>query len=354
MLRNLLAMAAVFLVGGLVAAQPAPKKPDPNALVTKVYDLKPILGEKGKANGFADTDAKKLLRDLYMPLGKGKANGFADMDAVFKVIFDSLPELRDLNPGADGPQLVERDNGKLEVRAAAKTHEELKDLIEAMTRLVDIAVDVKATVYEFDPATFDKLVKALPKDGRGKPGSPVLYATGEESEDEALAGGLEKALAEVNKILKTGRQVQNSTARFVNGVEATFAARQSVLTFHNHVVNQKPEGPPQFVKEGFKLVGLPVVSVDRRFVRMKLTEQSVVVTRMKKVDVGEVVDKQNLVIQSPELEDLGTSGSAVVADGGTAIFRLAYAPKDKVWVVVLHPSIFIQAEEDELKKQEKK
>jgi hypothetical protein len=328
--RNMLAAVAVFAVVGPVAAQPAPKKADPKALVTKVYDLKPLLGEKGKASGFADTEA------------------------VLKVIFDALPALRELKPGTDGPQVIERDGGKLEVRAPADVHSELKDLIEAMARLADIAVDVKAEVYELDAATFDKLVQALPKVGRGKPGSPVLFATGEESEEEALAGGLNKALAESNKILKTARQIQNSTARFTNGLEATFAARQSVLTFHNHVVNQKPEGPPQFVKEGFKLAGLPVVSADRRFVRMKLTEQSTTVTRMKKVDVGEVVDKQHLVIRSPELEDLGASGSAVVADGGTAIFRLAYAPKDRVWVVVVRPTIFIQAEEDELKKQQKK
>jgi hypothetical protein len=330
MLRNLLAVVVVFAVAGLAVAQPAPKKPDPKPLVTKTYDLKLVLGEKGKANGLAD------------------------MDAALKVIFDALPALRELKPGTDGPQVTEREGGKLEVRAPAEVHSELKDLIEAMARLTDVAVDVKADVYEFDAATFDKFAKALPKVGRGKPGSPVLYATGEETEDEALAGGLDKMLAESNKILRTARQVQNSTARFTNGLEATFSARQSVLTYHNGFVNNLPAGPPQFVKEGFKLAGLPVVSADRRFVRLKLTEQSTTVTRMKKVDVGEVVDKQHLVIQSPELEDLGGSGSAVVADGGTAVFRLAYAPKDKVWVVILRPAIHIQAEEDALKELEKK
>ena len=47
-------------------------------------------------------------------------------------------------------------------------------------------------------------------------------------------------------------------------------------------------------------------------------------------------------------------GLARVADGGTLIFKLAYAPKDKLWVVVLHPTIFIQAEEDVLKQEGKK
>jgi hypothetical protein len=139
----------------------------------------------------------------------------------------------------------------------------------------------------------------------------------------------------------------------VNGVEASLSTRQSVVTFRNQLVNDKPTEAPQFVKEGFKLVGLPIVSADRRFVRFKLTEQSTTITGMRTRELGEVKG-QKFVAQSPDVEDLGATGSAVVADGGTMLFRLAYAPKDKVWVVVLKPTIFIQAEEDELKKQEKK
>jgi hypothetical protein len=148
--------------------------------------------------------------------------------------------------------------------------------------------------------------------------------------------------------------VQTSSGRFSNGGESTLSARQVVTTFYPGTVNNKPNGPPQFVKEGFKLVGQPVVSADRRFVRFRLTEQSVVLTRIVKREIGEVVKGQNLVMQSAETEDLGGTGSASVADGGTLIFRLAYAPKDKVWIVVLQPRLFIREEEEELKKQEKK
>jgi hypothetical protein len=56
-------------------------------------------------------------------------------------------------------------------------------------------------------------------------------------------------------------------------------------------------------------------------------------------------------LQSPEIEDLGASAPVTVADGGTLLFRLAYAPKGKVWVVVVKPTIIIQAEEDALKEE---
>jgi hypothetical protein len=327
MLRNLLAVAVMVAFAGSLAAQPDPKKPDPKTLVTKVYDLKPLLGEKGKAGGLGETDA------------------------VLKVIFETIPALRELKPGADGPQLVERDNGKLEVRATAATHQELKDLIEALTRINDLKIDVQAVVYEFDTATFDKLAKALPRVGRGRPGAAILFASGEEFDKEEVVKEAEKALAGMNKILKAARQVQKSEGRFPNGAESTLSVRQSVVAFQAH---EGMEGePPQFVKEGFRLSGVLVASADRRFVRMSLTEKSAFRTGIRKRELGEEMGVK-IVAQSPELEDAGGSSSAVVADGGTAIFRLAYAPKDKVWVVVLQPRIYIQAEQDEIKRQQEK
>lgn len=318
------ALVALAVLAGGLAAQPAPKSADDAKLVTAVYDIKPLLGDRGKTSGIADADA------------------------IIKTIFDTNL-LHALKPGTDGPQIVVRDGGRLEVRAPAKVQAEIKDLLDAIARLQDVAVDVKADVYELDPAAYEALVKAVPK-GTAKP--PVLFATGEEVEGKD-APAVDKATKEMSRVLKAGRVVQTSSGRFVNGAEASLSARQSVATFHTHVVNDKPAEAPQFVKEGFKLIGTPVVSADRRFVRLKLTEQSVAVSGVRTRELGEVKG-QKIVAQSLETADLGATGSAVVADGGTALFRLAYAPKDKVWVVVLKPAIFIQSEEDELKKQEKK
>jgi hypothetical protein len=323
-----LALAFALTAGG-VAAQPDPKKLDDKKLVTKVYNIKPLIGERGKASGLADADA------------------------VVKLIFESIPQMRELKPGTDGPQIVERDGGKLEVRTTEKRHEEIKDLIAALERLQDLAIDLKADVIELDAAAYEKLLKALLK-GKTKP--PVLLATGEEFEEKEPNAAEWKALEETNKILKAGRVVQTSSGRFVNGAEATVSSRKTVAAFTNVIpeavrVGGKAENP-QFVKEGFSLVALPVVSADRRFVRLKLTEQSTVITGVKKRDFGEI-DGKPFVLQSLETEDLGATGSAVVADGGFLLFRLAYAPKDKVWVAAVKPRIFIQAEEDELRKQEK-
>jgi hypothetical protein len=322
---------AFALLAGTVAAQPDPKpdpkKADDKKLVTTVYNIKPLIGAQGKA--------AKLT----------------NADAIVELIFQSIPAMRELKAGVDGPQIIELDGGKLEVRATEKIHEEIADLLRAVEGLQDLAIDVKAEVIEFDGPTYGKLVKALPK---GKTRPPVLLATGAEYELEDQQR--DKALKETIEILQTGRVVQTSSGRFLNGVQATISARRKLVTYSNvpstvRVGNDAEK--PLLVKEGFGLVALPVVSVDRRFVRFKLTEQSTVITGLKKQDFG-VIAGEKFVLQSLETEDLGAIGSAEVADGGTLLFRLAYAPKDKVWVVVVKPTLYIKAEQEELKKQEKK
>lgn len=330
MITRFACLGLVFaLTVSTVTAQPEPPEPgNGKALVTKVYNIKPLLGARGKATGLTNADE------------------------VVKLIFQAIPTMRDLKPGADGPQIVERDGGKLEVRATAKIQDEIKDLLDALARLQDLAVDLKTEVIELVPAAYEKLVKAAPK-GKVKP--PVLVAVGEELEGKD-GPAVEKALGEMNKVLKTGRVVQTSSGRFINGWEATVSARRTLVTFADAPDAVRVGGKadePVVVKEGFSLMALPVVSNDRRFIRFKLTEQSTIISGVKKGDFGEIAGEK-FVMKSLETEDLGATGSASVADGGLLIFRLAYAPKDKVWVVVLHPTIYIKAEQDELKKEGKK
>jgi hypothetical protein len=325
-LRSLSALFAVALVAGTASAQPDPKKRDDTKLVTRVYNIKPLLGERGKASGLAD------------------------VDAIVKLIFEAIPQFREPKPGADGPQIVERDNCKLEIRATANRHGEVKELLDALERLQDLAIDVTADVIEFDTANYEKLVNALPK-GKTKP--PVLLAIGEEFEEKEPTAGERKAMEETNKVLKAGRLVQTSSGRFVNGAEATVSARRTVVTFAktpDAVRVGVNAANPQFVKDGFALVALPVVSADRRFVRFKLAEQSTVISGVRTRDFGEIAGER-FVVKTLETEDLGATGSSVVADGGTVLFKLAYAPKDKVWVVVLKPTIYIRSEEEEINRQ---
>jgi hypothetical protein len=320
-------LVACGLSSEMVAAQPGPKAEGPG-LVTKVYSLQTILGPKGKASGVRNPDD------------------------VVKLILETVSA--EFKPGLAGQQLIVRDGGKLEVRAAAKTQAEVGDLLAALASLADIAVEVKSELIELTPAQFASLQKTLPTTARPLAGSPILFSTPTNIEERKPTAEEEKAFAEMNKILKAGQVVQTSSGRYLNGSESNLSAREFVVAYDQNQVNKKPVEPPHFVKEGYKLIGLPIVSADRRFIRLKLTEQGAVLNGIKKQDFGEIIDGQRLVITAPETTDLGSTGSVSVPDGGLLVFKLGYAPKDRVWLVVLHPTIFIQAEQDELKKGEKK
>jgi hypothetical protein len=320
-----LSAAAILLSGGFVLAQ-TPKPADPDKPVTRVYDLNPVLRDKSASTGLADTDA------------------------VIRRILETV-RVGELRLGGDGPQLIERDGGKLEVRAPEKLHGEIKHLIAALERVADLAIDIRADVLEFDRETFDKSVKPLFASAKGRTESPVVIGFGD---DEAVVKDRPSAEAAA-KALKLGRPVQSSARRYANGADAVVAARQTVVqyTTQPEQATERVPGNVPLVKEGFRLTAQPVVSWDRRFVRFKLTEQSAALVGIKRRDFGEIAGKP-FVVTSPQVEDFGKAGSVEVGDGGFVLFRLDYAPKDKVWVVVLRPTIFIQAEEDELKKQEKK
>jgi hypothetical protein len=321
----LLSAVATLLTGGFALAQ-APKPADPDTLVTRVYDLKSLLGDKSASTGLADPDA------------------------VIRLILETV-RVGEIKPGVEGPQFVERDGDKLEVRATEKVQNEVKELIAGLERVADLAIDIRADVLEFDRETFDKSVKPLFVPAKGRTESPVVIGFGDD--DEAVEKGRPKAEA-ATKALKPGRPVQSSARRYANGVDAVVAARQTVVpstTQPEQAIRRVPGGV-RFVKEGFRLTAQPVVSWDRRFVRFKLTEQSAAVVGVKRRDFGEIAGEP-FVVTSLQVEDSGKAGSVEVADGGFAVFRLDYAPKDKVWVVVLRPTIFIQAEQDELNKQKK-
>jgi hypothetical protein len=320
-MRATIVTAVLFGFPVVATAQPDPK-PAAQPLVTRVYDLKHVLAGK---------------------------TGAADTDAVIKLIFESVA-VGEVKPGGDGPRVVERDGQKLEVRAAKKVQGEIKDLLDALARLADLAIDIKADVIEFDRATFEKSVKPLFAPPKGRTDPPAAIGFGDDDEGEPK----DRPKAEdVTKALKLGRLVQTSSRRYSNGVEAVLSSRQTVVPYTTHPNEAlKVPGSVLYVKDGFNLVGLPVVSADRRFIRFKLTEQSSALVGERKRDFGEIAG-QRFVMTSPVVEDFGRTATVEVGDGATAVFRLDYAPKDKVWLVVLRPRIFIQAEQDELKKQKK-
>jgi hypothetical protein len=321
------ALLALALFATAVCAQP-PEKGDAKP-VTKVYDARHLLGDRGRATNLTDADA------------------------LTKRVFEAVPALADPKSGA---RLVVLDGTKLELHAPPAAHTDLRDLLAALDRLQDVATNLETTVYELDAPDFEKLLKGLPKGGRGKPGSPVLVATGREFDLSGDHKTVNDQFKEVNAVLKTARTVHTAKVRLTNGTESEFAARHTLVPFRpveTVGAKAKPDTDvPQLVKDGFRLRGTALVSSDRRYIRFAVTEQSTAFTGIDKIEFGEFGGRE-IVLNAANTEDLGGTGSAVVADGGFLLFKLAYAPKGKVLVAALGAKIYIRTEEDELKRLEK-
>jgi hypothetical protein len=323
---RMLLLAILLLCMGTAAAQPDPKKIDdkkgdkkaePEKLVTQIHDLKAIFSAPS--------------RPADVP----------DADAVVRLLVEAI-RIGDLKTEGDGPKIVILDGGKLEVRATEKTQGHVKDMIKALAHLGDIAIDIKADLVELDKDTFEKNVQALLKPAKGKTDSNAVLGFGGGAEG---AAGAEKPLpvAEADKIVKLGKVIQSSQERFANGTESTVSARQMVFTYR-----PQPGAPTNIDKEGYRLVALLVISGDRRFVRARLMEQSAEVVGLKKRDFGA------FTATSPDMAEYGRLATVEVENGGAILFKLNYAPKEKVWLVMLHPTIFVQAEENIGKKKDEK
>lgn len=295
-------LAVLVCAAPLVANDPVPvaKKQE---LVTRTYDLKPILN------------------------AQSRPPGLTDLDGVIRLILETV-DIGELKSG--GPSIVERENGQLEIRARLEVHGEIADLLEALQRLGNVAVDVRINLVELEAPAAEKL--SIPALGvrRTAWGLPVPTP-------QSL----------IDSIAENGKTLQSSKSRCGNGVDCVVSARRSLVRF--------PASPGLnaiVVKEGYRLTVQPIVSADRRSVRLKLAEQATAITGIKQMELGEFNGKP-LVATTPAVEEFGRTATVEIADGAELLFRLSYAPAGKVWVVALRTTIFVAEEERDLQKEKK-
>ena len=181
------------------------------------------------------------------------------------------------------------------------------------------------------------------KPAKGKTDASAILGFGTGANE--ITPGAEKPLplAEADKIVKFGKIIQTSEGRFANGTESTVSARQTVFTYH-----PQPAAPANLDKAGYRLIALFAISGDHHSLRARLMEQSAELMGMKKRDFG------GFTAISPDMAEYGRLATVEVEDGGAILFKLNYAPKDKVWLVMLRPKIYFPADEKPKKKDEKK
>jgi len=337
-----LLLAATFLVAvpcTLPAKQAtpvrkaAPKKPKQARPATKnllpqvTYDVADLVRESGLKRWVLDNRAKP---------------GGAAIDILADLI------LRTIRPDswrADKKEAstLEIVNGThLEIRTSKAQHAEIADLLNALRRQADQAVVVRAELYEVDRRFYEKRLK--PRQGKGREDSAKRWAA-------VVEEGVVKALRK-KAVLRRGHQVKIAHDR----ESPIFSLRQGfVYQGQPAAAARNPEETLKTAFAGVVCRAHVAVSADRRFVRMEMVQHVTDLLGIKEKTVLDPNTGKKALIEVPNLSDRTATASLKVGDGETVLVSVPWRPKavkarDRVLVLLVQPTIYIEEEERERKK----
>lgn len=269
---------------------------------------------------------------LYKPGGK---SGYSRIDDLIKDLLNQV-DPRSWNSTKEGASTLHEVNGtKLEVHATAEQHAQLKEVLAALRRLNDLAVDVRAELYEVERGVFDKTFKPKLEGGR-------------KAADRLVPAVIEDALAD--QLRKKATRLRSGEVRIAPGREARLLSERRALTYA-----ADPAG------SGTVLVGMTcqvsgTVTADRRQVRLRLTEQVTDLLGLKEQSRVDPNTGKEVTVEHPELAESSVTASVTADDGAYVLVPVRYLPaavkdKDRVLVILLRPIIYIEEEEQARKKK---
>lgn len=252
------------------------------------------------------------VADLLHRVGK---TGFDSADEITRMIIETVsPKSWQLN-GGTAYRLFVVNCTRLEINASKQDHDDIAELLEALRRLNDLAVDVKTTFYSVDAKWFDKEMR--PKlDKKGAWVIDELWAT----------------------IREHAEVVQSGKVRLGNGRIGSIAALHQVFSF----IKPEPSANGQPVW-GAERIGVeyrlkPIVSADRRFVKLDIDEVLRLLAMPTKGELTMRIEEK----KRPSTHEIG--------DGASIALAVPYQPgaikaKGRILILYVELQLFIGAEE---------
>ncbi len=254
------------------------------------------------------------------------------------------------NGGAGQPaaNMQVRNGTRLVVRATEDTHDRIANLLDALRRLADVAVVMNARLYEVDRAFYAKHIAPLLADPKA-PAGPRLVSVSE---------ALVKQLAKQRLVLE-GESVKlrpREQTRFLSlQTPYRYLARFGAPLVGG--LEEKMERVPVYRTglAGVSFLADPVVSADRRYVRLKVTQEVAQLVEIKRAKVPDPRTGKDVEVESPNVREASLTTTLDIHDGQTILMPVAYRPpgaagKDRLWVLVARPVIYIEEEEEQIRK----
>lgn len=302
----------------------------------------------------ATYDVGDLVRRPALLTGSGKFLGQGDAARRVELLVREIAAALDRPAGKTSePDSIRELNGtRLVIRTSAASHAQVRTLLDALRRINDVAVSVKARLYEVDETVYARV-----RDGRRIPL--------DEAERQFLAGTGPKnvvfpMLAKQEPVL-TGEEVKVD-----NGLTAPLLSRhEAVLCGPGPAQVRRGDAGPQAVLDGVSLTGEVRVSSDRRSVRMTLREKAARLQEVQKVHVpqfilgpgGRSADVKDAEAEVPFVEESAHAQVLEIPDGGSVLAPVHYRPraaeaKGRRWVLMVTARIYVEEEERQLRRAE--
>jgi hypothetical protein len=232
-------------------------------------------------------------------------------------------------------------NGRtLSIHTNEARHEEVANLLEGFRRLLDVAVVMKPRLYEVDRPFYIKHIAPLLVDRNGRLVRRMAAV------DEALVRMLQRKTL----VLK------GDDLKIPMWEPAVFLSLQTPFRYHALPGNRTGGGPVQY-RTGLAGVSFqvdPVVSTDRRCLRLKVRQDVTQLVGIARSRVPDLASEAEVEVESPNLRKSSLTDTLEIEDGHALVMPVEYRPpgmgKDRLWVMLAHPTIYIEEEEAQIRK----
>jgi hypothetical protein len=236
------------------------------------------------------------------------------------------------------PSTIQVLNGKkLAIHTSPSEHDAISSTLDAFRRLADLAVVMNARIYEIDRATYDKDFAPLFVDPKDKSARlPVAKIN-----DVVL-----KKLTQQKLVL----EAEPIKLRLLQ--QTVFVSFRSA---HPYVVGPgDPDTGPALatVYDGFTWKVRPTVSRDRRCLRLELFQEAAQLLKITKGTIVDLKTGKDFSIDFPNVKKTPSSATIEIHDEEPILLAVDYRPaaKDRVWLLLAAPMIYMEAEQERLRR----
>jgi hypothetical protein len=358
-----LGSAAVFLLlsGAAAADRPGKSAPAGAKLYSATYDVRDIVAKRT----FWDLARWARNAGSQRPW-QSAAVGEGLVRSLLDCLVGDDPKRAGEFLGKQARQRIRLVNGnKLEVHGDKKTHEEVKNVLAAFGRSVDLAVVVECWLYEVDRKVYDQQIVGK---WHRRPGSPAIFAdpATEETEKKFLGGAVkaDDVKADFSPFYKGRKALQRGKVTIQDRERGEIFSRRTAVPY------ERSPGGGTFVKKGEKELACafpgfsfsmnPVVSHDRRMVHINLTQKVTQLLEWQKTTAHEVLPNQDwkgVVFEVPVLQEASFTSHFTVFDGWPVVARVRWQrpgvkDDDRVLVLLFSARILIEEEERQIQRQQ--